>query len=319
MKTYKRTIFILILLCTLFQTVIAGAEEFVIGPEDVLNISVWGTPELTLTLPVRPDGKISFPLVGDITAAGSTPSALRDSIKERLVNFVNKPEVSVIVTAINSYKIFIYGEVIRPGVISMARYTTLLQLFSMVGGVTKNADLKRAKLIRDNKDEIKLDFEKLIRNGDISYDIFLKQGDTLFIPDNFEDRISITGEVIRPGIIPYQNGLTILDAVLMVGGITNFASGNDTIIYRKQKTDIQDAKDPKDAKDTNKDAVVYINVNGVPIPSIPVVSPKENKSKKSESKNILKVKLKDIIKNGKIGDNIELEPGDVVIVPESLF
>src|SRR5690348_9776770 len=111
---------------------VAG-PDYVIGADDVLHISVWKEPDLTETLPVRPDGKISMPLLNDVAAAGLTPLQLRDVITERLRKYVTDPRVTVAVTAMNSRRIFVTGEVNHSGPITLLPNMTVLQAISQAG------------------------------------------------------------------------------------------------------------------------------------------------------------------------------------------
>src|SRR6202795_2793756 len=110
-----------------------AGPEYVIGPEDALHIAVWREADLTASLPVRPDGKISLPLLDDVQAAGLTPKQLADSITERLKKYVADPRVTVVVTAINSKRIFINGEVLHPGPMPMLPSMTVMQALSSAG------------------------------------------------------------------------------------------------------------------------------------------------------------------------------------------
>jgi polysaccharide export outer membrane protein len=112
-------------------------EEFIIGPQDVLHIHVWKQPELSTTVPVRSDGKISTPLINEIQASGRTPTELREDITERLLNFIDEPAVSVIVTEINSLKISISGNVQSPGIFNIGEKISLVEAISLAGGVNR--------------------------------------------------------------------------------------------------------------------------------------------------------------------------------------
>ena len=231
------------LLCYLFMLLICMAanvsadQGYLIGDEDILQISVWGNQELNVQVPVRPDGMISFPLVGDIKASGVSPRELKSKLESELAKFVKTPIVSIMVTAINSFKVYVIGEGItmggtNSGVITLKRNTSLMQLLAQVGSL-KNADLNSAYILRDEK-KLNNDFFRLIMKGDISQDIQLKPNDIIFIPDNFEKRIMVVGAVKNPGIIQYREGLTIVDAILNTGGFTEFAKQNDVLIVRKE-------------------------------------------------------------------------------------
>jgi polysaccharide export outer membrane protein len=155
-----------------------------IGAEDVLDISVWQQPNVSRNVPVRPDGRISIPLVNDIQAAGLTPMQLANSITDKLKEFLNKPQVTVTVVQINSQKVFVVGEVGRPGPMMLLPNMTALQALSSAGGPTQFADQKRAYLLRHEggKDlTFPLNYKDLLR-GDMHTNITLKAGDTIVVP-----------------------------------------------------------------------------------------------------------------------------------------
>jgi len=168
-----------------------ATSDYVIGPEDVLEISVWKNADLSKTLTVRPDGKISLPLIGDIQAAGLTPEELRDNIVNRLNEYQETAIASVIVLSVNSYRIFILGEVKTPGTYLLKAKTTILQAISLAGGFTQFASKNKIVLVRRNNNEdggpeekrISISFSDLVY-GDEKTDknLVLKPGDTIFVP-----------------------------------------------------------------------------------------------------------------------------------------
>src|SRR5246500_2557740 len=123
------------------------APDYVIGADDTLHISVWKEPDLTETLPVRPDGKISLPLLNDVTAAGLTPSQLADSISTKLKKYLADPRVTVIVTAMNSQRIYVLGEVTHTGAMPLQPNMTVLQALASAG-FTQFANTKGIYLLR---------------------------------------------------------------------------------------------------------------------------------------------------------------------------
>lgn len=169
------------------QTEAAGNVEpasYVIGAADVLEISVWQDPNVSRSVPVRPDGKISIPLVNDIQAAGLTPMQLAASVTQKLERFLNKPQVTVTVTAINSQRIFVVGEVNRPGPLPLLPGMTVLQAISTAGGVTQFADQKHAYVVRHEREKdstYPVSYRDLLR-GDMRGNIVLKSGDTIVVP-----------------------------------------------------------------------------------------------------------------------------------------
>jgi len=158
---------------------------YLIGAEDVLNISVWKEPEVTRTVPVRPDGKISLPLINDIQAAGLTPAQLSRLITEKLNKYLTDPQVTVIVTAINSRRIYILGEVGRSGAYQLLPNMTVLQALSGAGGFSQFANLKGIYVLREeNGKQVKFPFnyKEVIKGDRPEQNIVLKPGDTIVVP-----------------------------------------------------------------------------------------------------------------------------------------
>ena len=165
-----------------------AAPAYVIGPGDTVQIFVWRNPELSATVPVRPDGKISTPLVEDMIAVGKTPSLLARDIEKILSEYVKSPQVNVIVTqplsAFSQVKII--GQVVRPQSLSYREGMTVLDAVLSVGGLTTYAAGNRAKLIRTEsgkQSEIKIKLESLVNKGDMKQNVLLKPGDVLVIPE----------------------------------------------------------------------------------------------------------------------------------------
>ncbi len=166
-----------------------AAYEYRIGPEDVLEISVWKNAELSKTVTVRPDGKISMPLIGDIQAAGLTPDELRDKIVYRLNEYQEAAIASVIVQSVNSYRIFILGEVKTPGTYLLKTNMTILQAISLAGGFTQYAAKNKIVLVRRNLNGGAGDERTVISFSDLVYgddktdkNLVLQPGDTIFVP-----------------------------------------------------------------------------------------------------------------------------------------
>ncbi len=210
------------------------ATPFTLGPEDVVKVLVWDNPELTTVLPVRPDGLLTFPLIGDIKAQGLRPSQLRKELSGRLSKFIQNPNVTVMVQEINSIQISITGEISEPGSYKINRPITLLHLISKAKGLTDKADLKRSFVLRDGK-KLSIDMYALFKKDDFSQNVWLNPNDLIVIRDNFQSRINIIGEINTPQVIDFRGGLTVLDAVLLAGGLTEIAKPQDAKIYRKIK------------------------------------------------------------------------------------
>lgn len=162
---------------------VAG-PDYTLGADDQLHITVWNEANLTETLPVRPDGKISLPLINDVPAAGLTPMQLRDSITEKLRKYMADPRVTVVVTAMHSRRIFVTGEVTHSGAMPLLPNMTVLQALA-TSGFTQFANLKGIYLLRmENGTQVKLPFNyrEVVKGHHPEQNILLKPGDTVVVP-----------------------------------------------------------------------------------------------------------------------------------------
>jgi len=170
--------------------VYTGNFAYVIGPGDTLEIKVWRHPDLENNAVVRPDGQISFPLIGDIYACDSTPAELKDKIASGLRKVINDPQVTVNVTGFQSKKIFVLGEVNRPGVYPFEGRVSVLDAISKAAGYKEDtAALKSIILIRRgyslNPKALRVNIYDVIAKGDVKQDIFLEPADIVFVPKTF--------------------------------------------------------------------------------------------------------------------------------------
>ena len=159
-------------------------SDYVIGADDTLRITVWKEPDMNATLPVRPDGKISLPLLDDVQAAGMTPMQLAASIKEKLKKYISDPRVMVVVTAMNSQRIYVLGEVTHTGAMALLPHMTVLQALSSAG-FTQFANLKAIYLLRTvdgQQVKMKFNYKDAIKGRDTQQNIVLKPGDTIVVP-----------------------------------------------------------------------------------------------------------------------------------------
>lgn len=163
--------------------------SYVIGPGDQLQVFVWRNPELSTTVPVRPDGKISTPLVNDVVAVGKSPAQLSTDIEQVLGEYIRSPQVSVIVLQARSAysEVRVVGEVLRPQAVPYRSGMTVLDVVLAVGGLNPYAAGNRAKLIRreNGKDtEIRIKLEDLLNDGEMSQNVPVKPGDVLVVPQS---------------------------------------------------------------------------------------------------------------------------------------
>jgi polysaccharide export outer membrane protein len=167
------------------QTVIQ-ADSYVIGADDVLAINVWKQPDISRTLPVRSDGRISLPLIGEVQATGQTPLRLENTIKERLQPYLTQPEVTVIVQQINSQKFNILGRVARPGSYPLSNPTTVLDAIALAGGCREFAKQKSIYVLRigpdGSKSRIAFNYQDVIKGKNLDQNVRLEPHDTIVVP-----------------------------------------------------------------------------------------------------------------------------------------
>jgi polysaccharide biosynthesis/export protein len=161
--------------------------EYFIGPEDVLTITVWRNADLSREVTVRPDGRISLPLIGDITAVGKTPAQLSDDISSKLKEYKENPQVSIVIKEVNSYAIYVLGEVAKPGKYPLRSKTTLLQGITIASGFTQTAARNKMVVFRFAKDgqgqiKIKASYDDIVLRDGSNQNIELKPGDQIVVP-----------------------------------------------------------------------------------------------------------------------------------------
>jgi polysaccharide export outer membrane protein len=228
--------------------------EYRLGPDDVLNIQVYGEPDLSQEVSVSDDGTFPYPLIGIVKAEGLTVEEVEKEIKRRLLDgYLKEPNVMVSIKEYKSKKVFILGEVggygrgRGPGTYSLKNPTRMAEVISWAGGLSDKAG-NEIYVIRPNHAEkkqnpttldeaqkqevIALNMRKM-REGDMTQNILLQAGDTIFVPEALY--FFVEGEVGRPGRYVYEEGLSVLQAVAMAGGFTQKASKGRVSITRKEK------------------------------------------------------------------------------------
>ena len=159
--------------------VIAGLPDYRIGIDDVLDVGVWNVAELQKTVPVRPDGKISLPLVQDVVAAGLTPMELRDAISKKMAAFIQNPDVSVVVREIHSSKISVIGQVRTPGRYDIRGPATVLDALALAGGFTEFAGRRKISVLRATK-RIPFDYDAAVSRS--AANVYVQPGDIVVVP-----------------------------------------------------------------------------------------------------------------------------------------
>ena len=166
-------------------TPVVPPPGYVIGPDDVLQVIYWREKDVSAEVTVRPDGMISLPLLNDVQAGGLTPEQLRDKVNELAKKFFEDPNVTITVKTINSRKVFITGNVAKPGVYLLTSSTTVLQLIAMAGGLAEYADQKNITIMRVEKGATltyTFNYKEVVKRQNLEQNIQLKPGDTVIVP-----------------------------------------------------------------------------------------------------------------------------------------
>ena len=173
-----------------YKVDMVAPSEFLLGPEDVLNVTIWKNQDLSREVVVRPDGMISMPLVGDIQATGLTANLLAKRIAERLTEYLASPIVFVHVKDVNSYFIYVMGEVAKPGKYSLKSYANVMQGISLAGGFTPYAKKNKIKVLRVSAEgpngkhqiEIPVQYDEILKGNAVPGNFFLRIGDVIVVP-----------------------------------------------------------------------------------------------------------------------------------------
>jgi polysaccharide export outer membrane protein len=191
-KLLVKTLLVVVLapVCLLAQTPAppssaAVPPDYVIGPEDVLSVVFWRDKDMSLEVAVRPDGKISLPLLNDVQAAGLTPAQLCDLLGDQAKRFIEDPSVTVIVRQINSRRVFVTGEISKPGPYPLIGPTTVLQMLATAGGLREYADSKHIVILRKETGYttmFRFNYSDALKPRGASSNIELKPGDTIVVP-----------------------------------------------------------------------------------------------------------------------------------------
>lgn len=219
----------------------AWQQHLTLGPGDVLNFSLFGSPELSqLSVPVGPDGRVGFLEAQDVVAAGLTVDELRATMDEQLSRYRRSPHTIITPVAFNSKKYFVLGSVSRGGVFTLDRPTTIIEAIARAKGmetilrdrdVVEVADLQRSFLARKGQ-LLRIDFERLFQHGDLSQNIQLEPNDYLYLPATELKQVYIVGEVGNPGAELYKPGLSVVAAIAEAGGFTDRAWKGKVLVVR---------------------------------------------------------------------------------------
>lgn len=221
---------LLSLLMVLFFSWPAYSTDYIIGDGDVLKISVWGVPALSGPVNVRPDGKITLAVGGDVLASGLSTKELTQVLSELLLDYVNKPIVTVSVEKITNNKVYVAGDGFPSKVVELTGRTTLFRFLCGLENL-ESGDLRGAYLVR-GENKVPVDFYALMKQGDLSRDVPLQAEDIIFIPSREMSKIYVLGAVNDPKFILFRDGMKVLDAILEAGGFNEFAKPGSVTVHR---------------------------------------------------------------------------------------
>jgi polysaccharide biosynthesis/export protein len=202
--------------------------EFILGPGDTVEITVYRHDDLKRTVPIDTSGRISYPLVGDIQAGGLSIFQLRDKIRDGLSEYIKEPQVTVSVTSVQSQKVYVLGEVVRPGVFALDTPMSAVEAISSAGGFTKDAKDNSVMVIRGNRDNpqlIKLDLKDALKKGNVAQNIQLQKSDIVFVPATFIADASRFAVYLRNLLWPV---LLFEESIIRGKDVGDVLSGKDT-------------------------------------------------------------------------------------------
>jgi len=343
----------------------ATTEEYVLGNGDKLEITVYRHPELTKEVTVRPDGMITYPMVGNLVANGRTASDLSADIKEKLTVYLRSPEVTVVVMEFNSRKVLVLGEVTSPGSFKIEAGDRLLDILTQAGWMVQEQGHNTVNIMREDGSVIRADMDALLYQTDTSQNILLNKNDTIFVPrsitseEEASSKVTAYGEVSTPGIYDYplDGKLTVKDVLLMSGGVTeNSAQNRGRIIRANGDVQVVNLQaliydgdisqdyimNPGDSLFVPRKQEVEVYVLGmVSSPGLYVISERPNvlqalalaeyyrfgavlrstKVVRGDPNNplVISVDLERLLFKGDRTQNIRMETGDVLFIPQSFI
>ena len=254
------------------------STSYVLGPGDLLEVSVWGYPDLTRLATVAPDGVIALPLVGSISAARLSVERLTELLTKAYAEYIVNPRLMVTVKEYRKVHVSLLGQVTRPGAFDLPLGTSLLDLLAAGGGPTEAAALREAQLLRPGQPPLLVDLTKAMA-GEAAQNVRLTGGETLVVPEDLVGFVTIQGEVARPGRYRLKGEMRLLDVLSMAGGLTDRASVTQASLTRGPMS-------------TQASVAAVVKTE-------PLV-------------------LDGLLLRQEMDRNVILQPGDIIIVPEEL-
>lgn len=212
--------------------------QYRLGPGDVVGIHVWHRPELTLeNIIVSPDGFISVPRLGVISVMNRSPEEVQSIVTKKLEVLYIRPEVTVRVQQFHNNKAFVLGRVSKPGVVNFPGQGSLLEALALAGGLpdqAKETSLTKCAIIRGKDTVIWINLNDLLNNGNMALNARILNNDIIYIPEAADELVYVMGEVVSPGAIQLKNGMNVLKAIMLAGGMSKRANPEKVFIIRQQ-------------------------------------------------------------------------------------
>lgn len=230
-----------LVLLTLFILIVAQIPaiggEYILAADDAIEINIWGEPDLSRKqIQINPDGNITVPFVNSIIhAAGMTQSELALKLVEEYENaeILIDPKIDVNIVSRHKLNVWVLGQVQRPGIVSFKEGDTVTSAIAEAGSYTPDARLEAAVLTRKGSDKpISIDLKKLYKDGDLSQNLALDEGDVIYIPEDTFNRYYVVGEVMRQGMYVLKDDMSVLSAVMQAGGPTERGSMKNVVLVR---------------------------------------------------------------------------------------
>ena len=226
------TLFILPLTAPAGAAGLPASAGVFLGPGDILEIAVWGYPDLTRQAAIGPDGKIVLPLIGAISTSGVTVERLTALITRAYAAFIVDPHVMVTIREFRKIHASVLGQIAHPGAYDFPLGTRLIDLVAAGGGPTEAAALKEAQFFRRGQPSVLVDLTRLMA-GEPELNVLLDGGETLVVPEDLVDFVTVQGEVVRPGRYRLKGDMHVLDALMLAGGLTERASVTQASLTRE--------------------------------------------------------------------------------------
>jgi polysaccharide export outer membrane protein len=287
MRTFRFPSFLVIL--TLVASPVFAQQPYVLGPEDVIEVTVYGQADLTRTVAILPDGTISLPLAGTITVSGLTIDELTKQLAAAYALYIKNPQVAVIVKGFRKLSVSVIGQVTRPGTYDLKPGATILDALSAAGGLTDKASVSQAHLIRASGESQPLFLEDLLVRQDMQRNIQLQTGDTLLVPEELANRFYVLGDVNTPGVFVLRGEVTVVQALAMAGGPAQRGVGTARTVH-------------------------IVRRNGA-APQLPAEYGKVEKLPNNGA--LITVDLQAVMQRGDLSHDVHVQAGDIIVVPQA--